>query len=118
MQLFRKALVLTTFVSVGAAGVSYGALRTPGLVAGHAPAAITIEGTSFTPSELSVKLGEPVVWINKDPFPHNVTSTAGGFHSGDVGSDHRWQWRATKVGRFAYVCTLHPGMKGTLVVTQ
>ena len=34
---------------------------------------ITMDGTTFSPNELSVSVGETVVWVNKDPFPHNVT---------------------------------------------
>lgn len=79
-------------------------------------AAIAIDGTSFSPSELTVHVGDSVVWTNKDPFPHNVTSRLGGFSSGDLDPEARWRFRARKAGRFPYVCTLHPGMKGTLVV--
>jgi plastocyanin len=82
----------------------------------HGRSTITMDGTVFTPGELTVTAGETVTWINHDPFPHNATSTAGGFSSGDLGPDERWQFRATTVGRFPYVCTLHPGMKGLLVV--
>lgn len=77
---------------------------------------VTMDGTGFTPKELTVGAGDTVTWINKDPFPHNVASTAAGFASGDVEPDSKWQWRASRAGRFRYVCTLHPGMTGTLIV--
>jgi plastocyanin/cytochrome c553 len=81
-----------------------------------APDTVAIDGTSFAPAALTVHLGETVTWINKDPFPHNVTSSSGSFRSGDLAPDAQWRFQATKPGTFAYVCTLHPGMKGTLVV--
>src|SRR5581483_6267208 len=77
---------------------------------------IGMDGTSFVPRETRIHVGDTLTWVNKDPFPHNVTSTAGGFTSGDLEPDQKWQFRPTTSGRFRYVCTLHPGMSGTLIV--
>jgi len=77
---------------------------------------IVMDGTTFAPTTFTVKQGDTVTWVNKDPFPHNVASDTGGFHSGDMEPDSQWRFRAEKAGAFPYVCTLHPGMKGTLIV--
>lgn len=77
---------------------------------------VAIDGTSFQPATLTVKVGDSVTWINKDPFPHTVTSTAGGFDSRDIAPGKSWKYTATKKGEFAYVCVLHPTMKATLKV--
>ncbi len=82
----------------------------------RAPARIDIDGTAFVPAELTVRVGDLVTWTNKDPFPHNVMSATGGFRSGNLQPNQQWQFRPAKAGRFPYVCTLHPGMKGTLIV--
>jgi plastocyanin/cytochrome c553 len=79
---------------------------------------VSMDGTAFEPRELEVKAGETVVWINKDPFPHNVSSTSGDIHSGDLDPDRQWQFRPTLPGTYSYVCTLHPGMNGRLIVTK
>ncbi|HZR25179.1 MAG TPA: c-type cytochrome [Vicinamibacterales bacterium] len=79
---------------------------------------IAMDGTAFTPPEMTVTVGETVTWINREPFPHNIVSTAGGFHSPDLDPDRQWQFHATQPGRFPYVCKLHPGMTGTLIVEQ
>jgi plastocyanin len=63
-----------------------------------------------------VRAGETVTWINKDPFPHNVASDAGGFHSGQMAPDASWQFRPSKPGTYRYVCTLHPTMAAVLHV--
>ena len=84
----------------------------------QAPATVAMDGTSFVPPTLTVHVNDTVTWVNKDPFPHNVTSKSGGFHSGDLDPDAQWRFHATRPGTFEYVCTLHPGMKGTLVVKQ
>jgi len=84
---------------------------------GRAPSkTIAIDGTRFHPGEVTVAVNDAVEWVNKDPFPHNVTSKAGGFHSGDLGPNGQWRLRPTTRGTFEYVCTLHPGMKAVLRV--
>jgi len=79
-------------------------------------ATIAIDGTSFQPDEVTVAIGEAVKWVNRDPFPHNVTSKAGGIHSGDIEPDESFEFHADRPGTFAYLCTLHPGMRGVLHV--
>jgi plastocyanin/cytochrome c553 len=79
---------------------------------------VAMDGTAFAPAELTVKAGDTVTWVNRDPFPHNVSSAAGGIHSGDLEPDRQWQFRATTPGSYRYVCTLHPGMTGQLTVTR
>ena len=77
---------------------------------------VTIEGTQFQPGELTIQLGDSIVWINNDPFPHTVTSKTGGFDSGQIQPGKSWKYRAVKKGEFPYVCSLHPTMQATLRV--
>jgi plastocyanin len=79
-------------------------------------ATVEIDGTSFEPNQVTVAVGQRVQWVNKDPFPHNVTSKAAGIHSGDLDPDQTYEFETTKRGTFEYVCTLHPGMRGVLRV--
>jgi plastocyanin len=76
---------------------------------------VTMEATGFSPATLTVNAGDRVVWVNKDPFPHTATAKAV-FDSGPIAPNKRWTYTASKRGDFAYVCTLHPTMKGRLVV--
>ena len=77
---------------------------------------VVIDGVSFQPSVLAVKAGDTIVWVNKDPFPHTVTSKAGGFDSGEISAGQSWKYTPKAKGEFAYVCTFHPTMKATLRV--
>ncbi len=79
---------------------------------------ISMDGTAFVPNEVTIKVGETVTWINKDPFPHTVSSISGHFHSQEIGPDQQYRFTPTMAGRFPYVCTLHPGMNGTLIVQK
>jgi plastocyanin len=77
---------------------------------------VTIEGTRFHPEVLTVKAGDSIVWVNKDPFPHTVTSRAGGFDSHEIPPDKSWTYMARTKGKFPYLCTLHPTMRAMLRV--
>ena len=79
------------------------------------PHVVVIEGVKFTPDDLTVKRGDTVQWVNKDPFPHTVTSL-GAFDSHGIAVGATWKYQTRKSGTFAYTCTLHPNMKGTLRV--
>jgi plastocyanin len=103
-----------------AGGVAGSTRRTPEATAtpseGVRGTAVAMDGVSFTPEKLIVRVGETVTWTNKDPFPHSVTSSTGAFKSGEIAPDAQWTFHATAAGRFPYTCTLHPGMNGTLIV--
>ena len=85
-------------------------------------AALTELGQGVIVGDLStqryVSVNDAVEWVNKDPFPHNVTAKSGGFSSGNLPAAGKWQFRPRSRGTFEYVCTLHPGMDGTIVVTR
>jgi plastocyanin len=76
---------------------------------------VVMDGVKYTPEALTVKRGDTVVWVNKDPFPHTVTAK-GAFDSREIAAGKSWRWRARKSGDYAYTCTLHPNMNGTLKV--
>jgi plastocyanin len=75
-----------------------------------------MEGTRFQPDALTVRAGDSIVWVNNDYFPHTATSPAGGFDSSRIEAGASWTFQATTKGDFAYTCTFHPTMKGTLRV--
>jgi plastocyanin len=77
---------------------------------------VSIDGARFQPDIVIVKAGDSVVWVNKDPYPHTVTSSAGGFDSHEIAAGKSWKLRSARKGEFAYACTLHPTMTATLRV--
>lgn len=77
---------------------------------------VVIEAMRFDPQELTVKVGETIVWINHDPFPHTATAAGGQFDSHEIAAGRSWKYTARKTGVFAYACSLHPIMLGTLRV--
>lgn len=75
---------------------------------------VTIEEMQFKPAELAVKVGDSIVWVNKDMFPHTATSETKAFDSQQIDPGQSWTYRAVKKGAGPYICTLHPTMQGTL----
>jgi plastocyanin len=77
---------------------------------------VTIAGMQFEPAALVVKRGSRIVWINKDLFPHTVAAVDNTFDSASIAAGSSWTYAPTKPGTHAYVCGLHPTMKGRLIV--
>jgi len=81
--------------------------------------AILMSRIAFAPHATTVKVGQTVTWVNKDPIAHNVVATSGAsFASGSFGQGQTFRFRPAKAGTISYVCSLHQGMAGTLIVTK
>jgi len=77
----------------------------------------------YDPSPLKVKTGTSVIWTNNDSTIHTVTS--GLPENGDVGTlfdsslispGKTFLHIFDKAGTFDYSCTLHPFMRGQIIV--
>ncbi len=91
---------------------------TTGPVAPVAGDAISIDNFAFAPATLTVHAGSTVTWTNRDEEPHTVVANDGSFHSPGMGSQATFSYTFAKAGRFDYVCSIHPFMHATVVVTQ
>jgi plastocyanin len=78
-------------------------------------AAITIDNFTFSPAELTVKVGTTVTWKNHDDIPHLVVS-AGKFRSKALDTDDSFSFTFTAAGDYKYFCSLHPHMTGMIKV--
>ena len=83
------------------------------------PVAIEIKNFAFIPSTITIPKGTTVIWVQYDSAPHTVTSSVGkGFDSGTLDPGDTFSWTFNDVGAFSYICSFHPNMKGTIIVTQ
>jgi len=81
--------------------------------------AIDIKNMMFTPSQITVAKGGTVTWTNNDTTTHTVTddlSNVGGPASGDIAPGGTYSFTFNKSGSFQYHCSIHPSMRGTIVV--
>jgi plastocyanin len=76
---------------------------------------VVIEGMRFVPDTLSLRRGDRIEWRNKDLVPHTATA-AKVFDSGTIAANASWTHVARDAGTFAYLCSFHPTMTGTLKV--
>lgn len=79
---------------------------------------VSIANMAFSPSTITVKKGTAVTWTNNDSTTHNVTAGNNGFSSGSLAPGKTFSFTFDKAGSFSYTCTIHPSMKGTVVVTD
>jgi amicyanin len=86
----------------------------PGAAA--APAEVKIDNFSFAPASITVPVGTQVTWTNHDDIPHNVVSEDHSIKSKVLDTDEKFSFTFTKPGTYAYFCSIHPKMKGTVVV--
>ena len=94
-----------------------------GIVATHVASAVpakvrtvSIKMFAYTPQVLTVTPGTTVTWTNADEDPHTVTANDKSFHSAALDTDDRYSFTFTKLGEYAYFCSLHPHMIGKVIV--
>ena len=78
---------------------------------------VTIQNFAFAPATVTIKAGSTLTWTNQDQEPHTVSAMAGPFHSPTLNTGQSYHYTFTTPGRFEYLCTIHPFMTATVVVT-
>jgi plastocyanin len=75
------------------------------------------ERYSYSPKTVYVNVGESVTWTNDSDAPHTVTSDSGDeLASENLAEDDTFDHTFSATGTFAYHCTIHDYMKGSVVV--
>ncbi|HEV2251551.1 MAG TPA: cupredoxin domain-containing protein, partial [Candidatus Limnocylindria bacterium] len=77
---------------------------------------VVIQDFTFVPQTATINVGESVTWINNDPLNHTATSDTGAFDTGAIPASGNRTVSFSTAGTFAYHCSVHPSMKGTIVV--
>jgi len=77
---------------------------------------VFIQGSAFSPGTITVTANTTVTWTNKDGVAHTVTSNTGIFDSGTINANGTYSHLFSTAGSYPYFCSVHPSMKGTVVV--
>lgn len=98
----------------------------PGLPSGEAqypnhrrpgsPVVVVIDDGSFTPGTILVEAGDTVQWINVGKHNHTVTAPDKSWGSGQLSTGDSYSYTFPYPGTFAYVCSNHQKMKGSVFV--
>lgn len=82
---------------------------------------VSIVNMTFSPATISVKKGTTVTWTNNDTEPHTVTKVKGhitGPESDTLNPNETYSYTFDEPGIYDYLCTLHTGMTGRVIVTE
>lgn len=104
----RQALIATALAVTAGAAAACGAEEGGRIEVG-------IAALKFSPDSVKARVGDTVVWENRDLVPHTVS---GPFESGAIGVGGDFEVVLTEPGRISYSCAYHPGMRGTLTVAD
>lgn len=124
----RAVIVILAVGTLGVAGCGGGGDKgapatektaAPPAAAGKATesADADIKDFEYVPSRLTVAAGGKVSWTNEDSANHSVTFRDKSLKSiGNLRNGQKLSVAFDKPGEYAYVCTYHPNMHGTVVV--
>ncbi len=76
---------------------------------------IVMASMGFGPAPARIRVGDTVVWVNKDIFRHTATARDKSFDV-DLAPGKEGRTVVRKAGQIAYFCRFHPGMTGKLAV--
>lgn len=79
--------------------------------------AVAIQNFAFAPATLTVPVGTTITWTNDDQDAHTVSASGGAFRSAALNHGDTFRFTFTRPGRYDYLCTIHPFMTATVVVT-
>jgi plastocyanin len=121
MKRHMLLVLVTVAAAVLPAGCGGGGDRAtasaPSAGASSSTASISIRDFKFSPDTTNVRSGARVRVTNSDSAPHTVTADDGpSFDSGTLQQGASGSIEAPGPGRYAYHCTIHPFMTGTLIV--
>jgi plastocyanin len=77
---------------------------------------IRIKNSAFDPASITVKAGSTVRWVNQDSVPHKLQFTDTSFSTQILGASQSESHMFVKPGVYDYICSIHPQMKGTVIV--
>ena len=72
---------------------------------------------AYSPAVIKVSAGTIVTWTNDDKIIHTVTDLGNEFDSGFIQPNETWKHTFDAKGNYYYFCSIHPWMKGTVIVS-
>jgi plastocyanin len=77
---------------------------------------VKIDQFTFSPQQITVKVGTTITWTNEDDIPHTVAASSRLFRSKALDTHDKFSFTFTTPGTYEYFCSLHPHMTGTIAV--
>lgn len=77
---------------------------------------VSIKDSAFNPKSVTVLKGDTVRWTNLDSTAHTITGST--FDSGTLQEGESYDFPCANAGTYEYHCSIHPSMKGTVIVEE
>jgi plastocyanin len=79
---------------------------------------VAVIDNGYAPAQLTVVPGTSILWVNSGGDGHDVTGRGpdGAWRSGPLAPGDRYQRAFYIEGAYDYLCTVHPEMRGRVVV--
>jgi plastocyanin len=110
LRALRLAALFTTLVSAPCLAEG------PNSAAAGPAATVSMDHSTFIPNEITVAPGTTVTWVNAETMPHTVVDLSKAFRSKTLVKDGTFSFTFTTVGDYNYLCSIHPNMKGKVIV--
>ncbi len=88
--------------------------ETPAVPASGKTVEITIQSFAFNSDSVTISPGDAVRWTNMDSVAHTVIGND--FSSGNLNKGESYEHIFAKAGTYDYHCSIHPSMKGAVIV--
>lgn len=75
---------------------------------------VEVRQMAFVPASISVHKGERITFINRDIVMHDITEGKKAWHSHPLATGKSWTLTVTRSAD--YYCSIHPVMKGKIIV--
>ncbi|HEY8765203.1 MAG TPA: plastocyanin/azurin family copper-binding protein [Solirubrobacteraceae bacterium] len=81
---------------------------------------VMMKNLAFSPASVTANVGQTVQWTNQDTPPHNIFYVSGPkfTSSPTLNTGGQFKLKLTQPGTIHYICSIHPFMKATIVVTK
>ncbi len=77
---------------------------------------VNIKSFKYHEAEITIAVGDTIVWLNQDGARHTATARDGSFRTGSLRKGASVEVLFAQAGTYEYFCRFHPRMKGIVVV--
>lgn len=111
----RGLLLIGVVIGVGTGAVARASVAHPRDAGTPVRHEVQMRAVSFAPREISIRLGDTVLFKNSDIVRHNAVRRDV-FDTGRLQAGQSYAWVPADTGTFRYQCTIHSRMRGEVRV--
>ena len=113
---FAAALTIALALATGSAAAGGGCHPPADGATQRSGSSIDVKGCAFGPTVLRAPVGAKVTWTNLDVIPHAIAGSGWVAAQDPITQGATASYTFDKAGVYPYMCFVHPGMAGVVVV--